>query len=1203
MSDFTHLHLHTEYSLLDGANKIDELADVLKERGVKSVAITDHGNMFGAIEFYKTMKSRGIKPIIGIEAYLHNGDTIDDKSDKSRFHVILLAKDEQGYKNLMKLSSLAYLDGFYRNPRINKKTLKEHSKGLICSSACLAGEVNFHLNLSQTNIQRGAKGYERAKEVALEYRDIFGDDFYLEIMRHGIKEQENIDKEIIRLSKETGIKLVATNDAHYTYKERAEAHEIFMCIATGATIGDESRLRHDVCEFYVKTKEEMNALFADIPEAIESTQEIANKCNLEIELGNATPPNFKFTIEYAKERGLELPYPDVEYSLENDAVLFEYESKKGLEERLKFIDEKKHDIYRQRLQREIKIIEDMKFPGYMLIVADFINEAKKRAIPVGPGRGSAAGSLVAYSLKITDLDPIPYNLLFERFLNPERVSMPDIDVDFCQFRRGEVIDYVISKYGKYNVAQVATFGKLLARGVIRDVARVLEMPLKDSDKMAKMVPEEIGITLNGKGDVGTSNYKPGAYQKEEKLRELIESDPLAAQVWKYALPLEGLNRQAGMHAAGIVISNEELWNKTPLFRQTKGQEGQYITQYSKDYLEEVDLIKFDFLGLKTLTVIDNAVKLVKRRYNKDIVWEEIDFNQKEVYETIQSGNTLGIFQIEGDGMQRLGSELRPDNFEDIIAMLALYRPGPLGSGMVTDFIKRKHKEIEITYNIEELKDILEPTYGVIVYQEQVMQIVQKIGGFTLGGADIVRRAMGKKKESEMVRLKNQYLEGAVKNGFDRQKADDLFELIMKFAEYGFNKSHSAAYALITFQTAYLKTFYPAEFMAALLTSEEDNLDKVAKYIDEIKRLDIEILPPCLNNSYREFSVIQKDGKDAIVFGMGALKGVGLGAIDNIIECRSKDGEFKSLNDFVSRIDSFAVNKRAIEAFILSGAMDLFGYTRKCLEQNIQNILDACKASNKMKKEADNSLFDLEDIAYEVDVAIEPVADEFSTSMLLSFEKDILGIYLSGHPLDEYRELISKVKYSSSRTIFEDDNFVGERLMVGRVEDIAVRMTKSGKKMGIMTLLDLDSSYQMVAFDKELKEFEKLYEQNSQKPYVFEVRVVKDESQTRITMLRSYEIEDMQDVDYRGKNYNQRGLQNSTNRQKLQIYQYEIDFGKLNRENIIALYNLAHDSFKNNPNNYKRLQLKIYNKDEIYLYNTDLFIDDEFIKKAEILLAG
>ena len=831
---FAHLHLHTEYSLLDGANKIRALASKIKELGMDAVAMTDHGNMFGTIDFYKTMKAEGIKPIIGMEAYLHNSGELGDKSTRQRFHLCLFAKNETGYRNLMYLSSQAYLEGFYYYPRINKKLLREHSEGLICTSACLQGEVNWHLNQNDRNVKFGAGGYEEARRIALEYRDIFGEDFYLELMRHGIADQQRIDAKIIRLSLETGIKIIATNDTHYTNPMDAEAHEAFMCIAMNKQYDDPNRLRHSVHEFYVKSPEEMAELFADIPEALENTMEIVEKCNLEIKLGNPTPPNFKFARERAMQEGIDLPEPDREYSLANDMVLFEHESRKGLRGRLEHIPEERHEEYWKRLRTEIDIINSMKFPGYMLIVWDFVRAAKEMGIPVGPGRGSAAGSLVAYALQITDIDPIPYGLLFERFLNPERVSMPDIDMDFCQSRRQEIIDYVIEKYGRVNVAQIITFGKLLAKGVIRDVARVMDMPYAQADAFAKLIPDELGITLRK------------AWEKEPKIKELVERDEKAAQIWQFALALEGLNRNAGTHAAGVVISNEPLWEKTPLFKPS-GQET-LATQYSGKYVEDVDLIKFDFLGLKTLTVIEEALQLIEKRHGRRIDFAGVDINDPKVYEYIATGNTLGLFQIESAGMQDLARKLKPSGFEDIIAMLALYRPGPMESGMLEDFVERKHGRAEITYMFPELEPILKPTYGVIVYQEQVMQIVQTIGGFSLGGADLVRRAMGKKIKEEMDRLKGQFTEGAAAKGFDPVKAGELFDLIVKFAGYGFNKSHSAAYAMVTFYTSWLKCYYPTEFMAAQLTLEKDNTTKVVRYVDAVKQMEIELLPPDVNLS-------------------------------------------------------------------------------------------------------------------------------------------------------------------------------------------------------------------------------------------------------------------------------------------------------------------------------------------------------------------
>ncbi|WP_041956956.1 DNA polymerase III subunit alpha [Sulfurospirillum arsenophilum] len=1093
---YTHLHLHTEYSLLDGANKIGKLAKKLKSQGVTSVAITDHGNMFGAIDFYKTMRKEGIKPIIGMEAYIHNQDDIGDKTTKQRFHLCLYAKNEIGYKNLMYLSSMSYIKGFYYYPRINKQLLRDHSEGLVCSGACLQGEVNWHLNLNnKRNVQFGARGYERAKEIALEYQEIFGEDFYLEIMRHGIPDQHFIDDDILRISKETGIKLIATNDTHYLEQDNAEAHEAFMCIAMNKEFDDPNRLRHSVHEFYVKSPAAMSDLFADIPEAISNIQEIVDKCNLEIKLGDPTPPTFKFMKEYAQKEGL---------SFESDDDFFAYHSREGLKKRLVYVDESKHEEYKARLEREIKIICDMKFPGYMLIVWDFIREAKDRGVPVGPGRGSAAGSLVAYSLFITDIDPMPYNLLFERFLNPERISMPDIDIDFCQSRRGEIIDYVVEKYGRYNVAQVITFGKLLAKGVIRDVARVLAIPYAEADAMAKLIPDELGITLNGIGVEGEEGYKGGAFQKEPKLRELIESSPKMQRVWKFALALEGLNRNSGMHAAGVVISDEELWHKTPLY-QPSGED-HLVTQYSLNYLEDVDLIKFDFLGLKTLTVIDNALKLIKSRYSKEINFNTLDMNDPKVYELIQSGDTVGLFQIESSGMQSLNERLKPTSFEDLIAVLALYRPGPMESGMLDDFIDRKNGRKEISYFFDEftepLRPILEPTYGVIVYQEQVMQIVQSIGGFSLGEADLIRRAMGKKKIDYMKQKAEEFAQGAVNQGLDRAHAIELFGLIEKFAGYGFNKSHSAAYAMITFQTAYLKCYYPQEFMAALLTSEQDNTDKIVKYIDEVKRIGLKLLPPSIQHSLIEFSAItDSNGEEAILFGMGAIKGVGNAAISKILEARA-DAPFADMSDFISRIDSSKVNKKVLESFIKSGSFDDFGYSRRALLENIDGIIDASAECSRAKKMAEYSLFGDAEEMTTVQVNIENIP-EFDNKRILELEKETIGFYISGHPLDAFRAEIDEMNYtlSSERDQIEDGS---KALFIGKVESITEKISKKGNKFGIISLMDFHGSMELTVFEKQL---EALSRMDSEKPLCFKVEVTNDGQNAKIRVMKIMELSD------------------------------------------------------------------------------------------------
>ncbi|PAF48117.1 DNA polymerase III subunit alpha [Helicobacter sp. 12S02634-8] len=1100
---YTHLHLHTEYSLLDGANKIKNLAKKIKDLGMHSVSMTDHGNMFGAIDFYQTMKEAGIKPIIGIETYLHNAEVLNDKSSKQRFHLCLYAKDMEGYKNLMYLSSMAFIEGYYYYPRINKKILREHSKGLICSSACLQGEVSWHLNTNNPrNVKYGAQGYGVAKEVALEYQDIFGDDFYIEIMRHGITDQAFIDEQLIRLSLETGIKLIATNDTHYTNQEDAEAQEIAMCVAMGKTLNDQERLRHSVKEFYIKSPQEMERLFADIPQALANTQEIAQKCNLEIDLKSdsnpPTPPRFKFTQEYAQAEGL---------AISDDASYFAHKAREGLAERLQIIPENLHQTYKDRLEREIEVINSMQFPGYMLIVWDFIRHAKENGIPVGPGRGSAAGSLVAFCLKITSIDPLKYDLLFERFLNPERVSMPDIDTDFCQRRRGEIIEYMIEKYGKYNVAQVITFGKMLAKGVIRDVARVLDMPYKEADAMAKLIPNKLGITLQGYE--GKDGWVDGAWELEPKIAQLIEENPLAKKVWEHSLMLEGLNRNAGKHAAALVVDSErELWYKTPLYVSEKTG-GAILTQYSMKYLEPVDLIKFDFLGLKTLTVVDDALKLIAKRYKKELDFLQIDTDDPAVYRTIQSGNTIGIFQIESGMFQRLNKRLKPSSFEDIIAIIALGRPGPMESGMVDDFVSRKHGLEPITYAFSELEPILKPTYGTIVYQEQVMQIVQTIGGFSLGEADLIRRAMGKKDAQAMSDNKAKFANGALKKGFDKQKAEELWELIVKFAGYGFNKSHSAAYAMVTFQTAYLKTYYEAEFMAAMLTSESDKIDAVAKYIDEVKTLGIELLPPHVNTSDLDFGVgdfIDKEGRGVkkIIFGLSAIKGAGEGPLRNIIETRESKGAFKSLEDFISRVDFSKLTKRILEPLIKSGSLDGLGYSRASMLQHIDVICEVGRAKDHFKKTLEGSLFasNQEEMqAVHLDIKEIP---EYDAKTLIDYEYECLGFYISGHPLDAFQKEIKAIKGVAKSTELTELEIGSNVLLVGMVLGIQKKNSKKGKSYGVADILDLYSKIDLMLFEKHLHALEAF---DLSCPLVFKCKVEEDREKVQFRLLEIMGLEE------------------------------------------------------------------------------------------------
>lgn len=1079
---FTHLHFHTEYSLLDGANKIGSLAKRLKELGMTSCAITDHGNMFGAIDFYKTLKKEGIKPIIGIEAYIHNSDNLSDKSTKQRFHCCLFAKNETGYKNLMYLSSQSYIEGFYYYPRINKTLLRDHSEGIICTSACLQGEVNWHLNTATERKRNlGAAGYDKAREVALEYREIFGDDFYLELMRHGIADQLFIDEQVLRLSRETGIKVIATNDTHYQKPEDAEPHEAFMCIAMQTTLDDPKRLRHSVHEFYIKSPEEMAALFADVPEALLNTQEIVDKCDLQIKLGDPRPPRFKFTREYSERDGV---------ATDDDGEYFEYKCREGLAWRFEQLREKNLDeeAYRARLELEIGVIKQMGFPGYMLIVWDYINFARRNGIPVGPGRGSAAGSLVAYALGITDIDPLPYNLLFERFLNPERVSMPDIDTDFCQDRREEVIRYAVERYGKFNVAQVITFGSLLAKGVLRDVARVMGVPYAKADAMAKLIPEKLGIKL------------AEAYEQEEKIRALLAEDPVSAKVWEYGVALEGLKRNAGMHAAGIVISNEELWHKAPLYKPSG--EDTIVCGYDGRFLEDVDLIKFDFLGLKTLTVVDNAVKLIDKVHGRKVVMVALDVNDPKVYETIQSGRTIGLFQIESQGMQKLAMQLKPTNFEDIVAMLALYRPGPMESGMLEDFVERKHGRREITYMFAQLEPILAPTYGVIVYQEQVMQIVQAIGGFSLGQADLVRRGMGKKDIKYIEQQKTLFAAGAAAQGLDAAKAEELFDLILKFAGYGFNKSHSAAYALITFYTAWLKTYYTTEFMAALLTSEQDNTDKVVKYVDELKALHIELQAPSVRHSALAFSTRREGETQIVIFGLGAIKGVGEVAAQSVIDAREEGGEFADLADFLSRIDSAKVNKKTLEAFIKAGAMDGFGYSRRAMLFEIDKIVAFVQDCARARKNAEMSLFgdsdDIMPLAFTMDNL-----PEYELKMILEIEKESLGFYVSGHPLDDYREELSRLSYtlSSDLDTVADGSDV---LLVGKLGEITTKISKKGSKFGIAPLMDFHGNTELMLFEKDLKKIESL---GTERPIAVRANVSKNDQFLRLNIRKLLSLEE------------------------------------------------------------------------------------------------
>ncbi|QQR43118.1 DNA polymerase III subunit alpha [Myxococcus xanthus] len=1033
---FTHLHLHTLYSLLDGAIRMKDLIKTVKEKGMSSVAVTDHGNMFGAIDFYKKAKDAGIKPILGMEAYVAGPKGREDRSEKVSHHLILVAKNEEGYANLRYLSSTAYMHGFYYHPRIDKKVLAEHSKGLFALTACLGGEVT-------SACFRG--DMDHARRAAQEYKDIFDPGhFFLEVQSNGMPEQDKANENLKQLSRDLDIPLCATADAHYIKREDARAHELLMCIASGKTLADGKRMKHSTDKLYVTSPTEMLEFFKDIPEAVHNTQRIAEQCNLELKLGKPMLPTFKVPDSHTPDSYMaELAYEGLRERFNELAATVTYP-----------ID---REQYQARLALEIGVIQKMGFCGYFLIVQDFINWAKKMNIPVGPGRGSGAGSLVAYALRITDVDPIPYNLLFERFLNPERVSMPDFDIDFCQDRRDEVIQYVGRKYGEMNVGQIITFGSLKAKSVLRDVCRVFALPFSEGDRIAKLVPEVLNITLRE------------AIEMEPRLKEMmetpsnigeVEGKPVTTRdVLEIALALEGLHRQPGMHAAGVVIADKPLWEFVPVY-QPPGEKT-LITQFAKDEVEAAGLVKFDFLGLKTLTVIQHALDLVKRNHGKDIPRHEIPLNDEKTWELMAKGDTAGIFQMESSGFTEMVVKLKPNCFEDVIAAGALYRPGPLDSGMVDVFINRKHGREKVSYPHPALEPVLKDTYGVIVYQEQVMQISQVLGGYTLGRADLLRRAMGKKKAEVMQAERAGFLEGCAKNNVDLKVAGEIFDLMEKFAEYGFNKSHSAAYGLVTIHTAWLKAHYPCEFMAALLSSEKDNTDKVVKHIGEARESGLEVLPPDVNQSDMEFGAVS--GK--IRFGLGAIKGVGEGAIESILEAR-KDGSFKSLFDFCERVDSRKVNRKVMEALVKAGSFDFEKRSRRQIFDTIEKAMNRGSASQKDKAAGQSSLFGmlagpssdgggggLKDDYVEV--------EDWSEKERLSLEKEAIGFYVSGHPLHQYDKELKR--YARPITAVQRARKDDKLTVAGIVTVLRERPTKTGKRMAWVTIEDLSGSIELVCF--------------------------------------------------------------------------------------------------------------------------------------------
>jgi DNA polymerase-3 subunit alpha len=1031
MSDtpFVHLHCHTDYSLLDGACEIGQLMDTVAAQKMPAVAMTDHGNLFGAVQFYNTAKAKGVQPVIGCEVYVSKGGHKDQTEGYN--HLVLLCENQDGYRNLIQLVSTGYLEGFYYKPRIDKDLLARHSRGLIAMSACLKGDINETL-LSDR--------YDDARRLAYTYTDIFGrGNFFLEIQDHHLEQDTRVNPLINRLSQETGIPLVATNDSHYLRRDDARAHDILMCISTGKTVNDPNRMKWSGPEFYLKTRAEMMQLFGELEDALDRTWEIAQRCHVKLEkIAN--------------------PFPKFEVPPEHNAdTYFEHVAREGFEKRrprleaLRKAGRLKHAIplYIERLEREIRMIQQMKFSGYFLIVWDFIRYAKQRGIPVGPGRGSAAGSLVGYAMQITDIDPLEYGLLFERFLNPERISLPDIDVDFCMNRRGEVIQYVTEKYGREQVAQIITFNTLGARAAIKDVGRVLDMSFADVDRVTKLVPNVLNIGLED------------AIKQEPGFQDLARRDARVADVLEVAQRLEGMARNCSVHAAGVVISPQPLKELVPLYRTNKDE---IVTQYDMSGLEKLSLLKMDFLGLTTLTLIDDALKLIEQRHGVRIVPEDLPLDDAKTYEIFTKGYTSGVFQFESPGMRDILRRYQPVRIEDLTALNALYRPGPIQGGMIDDFIERKHGRRPVQYDLPVLKELLEETYGVIVYQEQVMQIASCLAGYSLGDADILRRAMGKKKPEEMVAQRERFLQGAAEKGFPAKKAGKIFDLMEQFAGYGFNKSHSAAYAFLAYVTAYLKAHYPVDFMAALLTSETGNTAKVVKYINECREMGITVLPPDVNASDWSFT---PDGP-AIRFGLGAIKNLGQNAVDAIRTARAEVGRFTSIYQFCEKVDLGSVNRRMIESLIRAGAMDSLEGTRAQVFMAVESAMEAGQRVWRDRVSGQAGLFGME-IADAPETAGRPLprAEDWPLREKLQGEKEILGFYVTGHPLDQYAEKIAELASHDTATL-DGLEKGSEVVLCGVLTGIQRRRNKEQKPWASMQLEDRNGAVDAMVFTTQFE---------------------------------------------------------------------------------------------------------------------------------------
>ena len=1043
--NFTHLHVHTEYSLLDGSNKIKEYVDRVKALGMDSAAITDHGVMYGVIDFYRAARAAGINPILGCEVYVAPGSRFDREAgsgDDRYYHLVLLAENNQGYSNLMKIVSKGFVEGFYYKPRVDLSLLEKYHEGIIALSACLAGEVARFLT-------RGM--YEDAKKAALRYQDIFGKgNFFLELQDHGIPEQQNVNQQLLKMHRETGIELVATNDVHYTLAEDAQPHDVLLCLQTGKKLADEDRMRYEGGQYYVKSPEEMERLFPYAPEALENTHKIAQRCHVEIEFGVTKLPKFDVPEGYTSREYL-------------NELCF-----RGLEERYQPVTEE----LKERLNYELSTIRNMGYVDYFLIVWDFIKYARDHDIMVGPGRGSAAGSLVAYTLGITQLDPIRYDLLFERFLNPERVSMPDIDVDFCFERRQEVIDYVRRKYGDDCVVQIVTFGTLAARGVIRDVGRVMDLPYAQVDTIAKMIPQELNITIDKALQMNPELKK--VYEDQKEIHDLIDT----------AKRLEGLPRHTSMHAAGVVISQKDVSEYVPLSRAS---DGSIVTQFTMTTLEELGLLKMDFLGLRTLTVIQNAVHLIEQDAGVKLDMQHIDYNDKKVLDSLGTGRSDGVFQLESAGMKNFMKELKPQSLEDVIAGISLYRPGPMD--FIPQYIRGKNRPDTIKYDCPQLEPILKPTYGCIVYQEQVMQIVRNLAGYTLGRSDLVRRAMSKKKAAVMEKERQNFVygneeegvPGCIANGISEQTANKIYDDMIDFAKYAFNKSHAAAYAVVSYQTAFLKYYYPVEFMAALMTSVIEMPTKVAEYIQVCRQMNIKILPPDVNRGAYGFSV----DNGAIRYGLSAIKSVGRPVINALVEEREANGEYRSLKDFIERLTG-TVNKRAIENFIKAGALDCLEGNRRQKMLVYGQIVDSIAQEKKNSFAGQMSLFDLvsdeEKKEYEIRM---PDVEEYDKEMILAFEKDVLGIYLSGHPLERYRNIMEKM-ISAKTTDFQPDEesgipkvYDGQKVIIGgMITEKTIKYTRNNKVMAFITVEDLLGTVEIVVFPRDYEKWQSMLNEDA-----------------------------------------------------------------------------------------------------------------------------